>query len=91
MKRFFLWFIPGVIAGAFIILSGSKAVSVTSGNDYCISCHIHPGADASWKKSVHYQTKSGIKVACVECHLPPKGDGYLMAKATMALSDFYQA
>ena len=89
MKRFFLWFFPGIIVGAFIVVSGNKTINATSSNDYCISCHIHPAADAAWKKSVHYQTRSGIKVACVDCHLPPKGDGYLLAKTTTGLRDLW--
>jgi sulfatase modifying factor 1 len=89
MKRFLLWFFPGLIVGALLILCGGKALNVTSTNDYCISCHIHPDADASWKKSVHYQTQSGYRVSCVECHLPPKGDGYLFAKGTTGLRDLW--
>ena len=71
---------PGLIVGALLILGGGKAIHLTSTNEYCISCHIHPMADASWKKSVHYDTRSGYRVACVDCHLPPKGKGYLWAK-----------
>ncbi len=62
---------------------------MTSTNDYCVSCHIHPNADASWKTSVHYDTQSGYRVACVDCHLPPKGDGYLWAKGTTGLRDLW--
>jgi len=89
MKRFLLWFIPGIIVGALLILGGSKALHLTSTNDYCISCHIHPMADASWKKSVHYETRSGYRVGCAECHLPPKGEGYLWAKGTTGLRDLW--
>jgi sulfatase modifying factor 1 len=89
MKRFLLWFFPGLIVGVFLILGGGKAMHMTSTNDYCVSCHIHPMADASWKKSVHYETQSGYRVACVECHLPPKGDGYLWAKGTTGLRDLW--
>lgn len=89
MKKIFLWFFPGIIVGALIILGGSKALHLTSSNKYCISCHIHPAADASWKKSVHYETQSGYRIACVECHLPPKGDGYLWAKGTTGLRDLW--
>jgi sulfatase modifying factor 1 len=89
MKRFLLWFIPGLILGVLIILGGGKALNMTSTNDYCISCHIHPAADMAWKKSVHYDTQSGYRVACVECHLPPKGHGYLWAKGTTGLRDLW--
>jgi formylglycine-generating enzyme required for sulfatase activity len=89
MKRFLMWFLPGLIVGVLLILGGGKALKMTSTNNYCISCHIHPSADASWKKSVHYDTQSGYRVACVECHLPPKGEGYLWAKGTTGLRDLW--
>ncbi|MBN1109119.1 MAG: SUMF1/EgtB/PvdO family nonheme iron enzyme [Bacteroidales bacterium] len=89
MKRFFLWFLPGLLAGALVIMGSNKVLEKTSTNDYCVSCHIHPDADNGWKRSVHYETASGYRVACVECHLPPKGDGYLWAKATTGLRDLW--
>ncbi len=89
MKKLFLWFIPGLITGVLIILGGEKALKSTSSNEYCMSCHIHPMADASWKKSVHYDTRSGYRIACVECHLPPKGHGYLLAKGRTGLRDLW--
>ncbi|TAL76701.1 MAG: hypothetical protein EPN88_02895 [Bacteroidetes bacterium] len=89
MKKFLLWFLPGLIVGVLLILGAGKALKMTSTNDYCITCHIHPIADASWKKSVHYDTRSGYRIACVECHLPPKGHGYLWAKGTTGLRDLW--
>ena len=89
MRRFFLLFIPGLILGVLLILGGSKALHSTSTNAYCISCHIHPMADASWKKSVHYDTRSGYRIGCVECHLPPQGKGYLWAKGKTGLRDLW--
>jgi Uncharacterized conserved protein len=89
MKRFLIWFITGLIAGILLMLGGGKALEKTSTNQYCVSCHIHPAADASWKRSVHYETESGYRVACVECHLPPKGHGYLWAKGTTGLRDLW--
>jgi formylglycine-generating enzyme required for sulfatase activity/nitrate/TMAO reductase-like tetraheme cytochrome c subunit len=89
MKKFLLWFTPGLLLGILIILGAGKAITGTSTNEYCMSCHIHPMADASWKKSVHYDTESGYRVACVECHLPPKGHGYLWAKGKTGLRDLW--
>jgi formylglycine-generating enzyme len=89
MKRFIVWFLPGLLIGALLIIGGGKALDKTSTNEYCMSCHIHPAADITWKRSVHYETQSGYRVACVECHLPPKGQGYLWAKATTGLRDLW--
>lgn len=89
MKKFTLWFLPGLLLGALVILGAGKALHMTSGNSYCISCHIHPMADASWKKSVHYDTRSGYRVECIACHLPPQGKGYLWAKTKTGLRDLW--
>ncbi|NMC38052.1 MAG: SUMF1/EgtB/PvdO family nonheme iron enzyme [Bacteroidales bacterium] len=89
MKKFLLWFTPGLIIGVLIILGAGEAVNMTSTNKFCMSCHIHPIADAEWKKSVHYDTQSGYRVGCAECHLPPKGDGYLWEKTKTGLRDLW--
>lgn len=80
---------PGVIFGILIVLGSNKAIKITSENDYCASCHIHPQATTSWKQSVHYITRSGDKTGCVECHLPPKGQGHLPAKLRTGLRDVW--
>ncbi len=89
MKKFLIWFTPGLLVGILIILGAGKVITKTSSNEYCMSCHIHPMADMEWKRSVHYETQSGYHVACVECHLPPKGEGYLWAKGTTGLRDLW--
>jgi formylglycine-generating enzyme required for sulfatase activity len=89
MKRFLIWFIPGLIVGVLIMLGGKKVIDKTSTNEYCVSCHIHPAADIMWKRSVHYETQSGYRVACVECHLPPKGKGFLWAKGKIGMRDLW--
>jgi formylglycine-generating enzyme len=88
-KKLLLWFVPGLIAGVLVILGSNMVMVRTSTNQYCVSCHIHPAADASWKQSVHYQTRSGYRISCVECHLPPKGKGYFWAKGTTGLRDLW--
>ena len=89
MRRFLIWFLPGLIIGALVIMGVGKALDATSTNEYCMSCHIHPAADMSWKRSVHYETQSGYRVACIECHLPPKGHGYLAEKGKTGLRDLW--
>ena len=89
MKRFWIIFIPGITLGILLVLGSNKAISLTSENDFCASCHIHPQATTSWKQSVHYITKSGDKTACVECHLPPKEQGHIPAKIRTGLRDVW--
>ncbi len=89
MKKKWLIFLSGLILGGAILLGGGKAVEATSTDEFCFSCHVHPQAEISWKKSFHYDTKSGIHVHCVECHLPPKGEGYIPQKIRTGLRDVY--
>ena len=89
MKKFWIIFIPGIIVGMLIIIGGNKAIRLTSTNEFCASCHIHPQATTSWKQSVHYITRSGDRTSCVECHLPPKGQGHIPAKIRTGLRDLY--
>src|SRR5659263_706131 len=86
------WFVffTGLFACAILLFASNNALHVTSTDEYCQSCHIHPDADASWKKSTHYYNPSGVRVHCVECHLPPKEDNrYLLIKAKTGLKDIY--
>ena len=85
-----LLFFVGFIACISLLFLTNTGVKITSSDEYCQSCHIHPDADASWKKSTHFYNPSGVRVHCVECHLPPKEDNrYLFVKAKAGLNDLY--
>lgn len=88
-KRKFWLIFAGFILTLILLKSGKAVVSYTSTDNYCISCHIHPQADMSWKFSTHYNNSSGNIVHCTACHLPPEGHGYLFAKAKHGLKDAY--
>ena len=89
-KKAFLWLIlAGLIAGVIFVLASSRAIHYTSTDAYCASCHVHPHAEQSWKLSKHYDNTAGIVVHCVECHLPPEGQGMLFAKVKHGANDIY--
>ena len=67
-----LLFLSGLGLGVVIVITLYQVSVYTSTDQYCMSCHVHPQADESWKQSVHMNNKSGTKVHCVDCHLPPK-------------------
>ncbi len=81
--------IAGFVIALIFLKSGKAVIKYTSTDKYCVSCHIHPRADQSWKLSTHYNNPSGNIVHCAECHLPPEGHGYLFAKAKHGLKDAY--
>jgi sulfatase modifying factor 1 len=82
-------FIAGIFLTVLVIFLGNRAVVRTSADDFCASCHIHPQATQSWKLSTHYDNKRGIRVHCVECHLPPHGEGYMVEKTRTGLRDLW--
>lgn len=81
----FISFVIGILLTVF----GNKAIEYTSTDEFCASCHVHPHVFASWKLSTHFDNKSGISVHCVECHLPPEGQGYLVEKARLGIKDVW--
>jgi len=88
-KRFILIFLPGIILGIILSFTVKKTFTITSTDKYCASCHTHPHVIQSWKKSTHYINRSGIKVHCVECHLPPHGEGYNIEKIKTGSKDLW--
>lgn len=88
-RRFFIVLILGLALGIVFMFSAQKMIKHTSTDEYCQSCHIHPHAAQSWKQSVHVTNRTGVKVHCVDCHLPPKGKGYLKEKIKAGAKDVY--
>lgn len=82
-------FLSGILLSILIIFLGNKVVVNTSTDEYCASCHIHPHSTQSWKRSTHYDNPRGIQVGCVDCHLPPHGEGYLVEKAKTGIRDLW--
>ena len=80
----------GLITGICIMLLADYGMKWSSTPEFCAMCHVHPHATESWMKGVHYNTRSGYRVTCVECHLPPKGNmKHIMAKAHLGLYDLW--
>lgn len=56
-----------------IIFWGGFNTAMESSNDlaFCISCHeMKDNVYDEYKKTVHYQNRSGIQVMCSDCHVP---------------------
>lgn len=89
-KRTKFWvFFAGIVACIIVISASRKVISYTSEDQYCMSCHIHPHAEQTWRLSAHFNNRTGTVTHCVECHLAPKGHGYLYTKAKHGLKDIY--
>ena len=88
-KKILLVIFIGFVIGILATIYSNKALEATSTNESCKMCHVHPHVFESWKLSVHYDTRVGIHIGCVDCHLPPKGQGYLKEKIKASARDVY--
>jgi sulfatase modifying factor 1 len=88
-KKLLLVIFIGFAIGIVVSIYTHKTIEVTSTNESCEMCHVHPHVFDSWKLSVHHDTRVGIHIGCVECHLPPKGQGYLKEKIKASARDAY--
>ena len=90
-RRHYLLFIAGGLTFILFLALFNKTVHYTSTNESCAACHVHPHADVTWKLSVHNNTRSGVSINCVDCHLPPedKPVKYLSRKAYHGFHDLY--
>ncbi|MDR2039744.1 MAG: SUMF1/EgtB/PvdO family nonheme iron enzyme [Bacteroidales bacterium] len=88
-RPWFIFFIGGLL-GVIVVLFSNKMMYYTSTDEYCESCHVHTHVYDSWKLSTHYNNESGVRVHCVDCHLPPKGSfNHFKEKARTGLHDLW--
>lgn len=89
-KSYILPIIIGILIGIATFMGGARVYNITSTNESCEACHVHPHATDSWKLSVHHNSKSGVPTDCVDCHLPPKGNfKHFIAKSKMGVKDMF--
>ncbi|MEG1635582.1 MAG: NapC/NirT family cytochrome c, partial [Rikenellaceae bacterium] len=60
MKKLVLLISIGVIVGVGAMVCFNTVMKKTSTNESCEACHVHPHATDTWKRSVHFNSKSGV-------------------------------
>ena len=85
-------FIAGFVFAVLCFVTVNAISEKFSGPEYCGSCHEMQRAYKSWKASSHAKNTNGIRVECVDCHLPPEDQYFrnLFAKAHAGARDYYQ-
>lgn len=90
MKKLVLLISIGVIVGVGAMVCFNTVMKKTSTNESCDACHVHPHVTESWKRSVHFNSKSGVMTNCVDCHLPPKNSSkHTIAKMELGIKDMW--
>jgi formylglycine-generating enzyme required for sulfatase activity/nitrate/TMAO reductase-like tetraheme cytochrome c subunit len=80
----------GIAAGVLVTVALYIVWVKSSKDDAFMACHVHPHAEDSWRLSSHYNNDSGVKVSCVDCHLPPSGSfKYFGAKLKTGTKDVW--
>jgi len=86
-------FIVGFVFAILCFAAVNAAMEPLSKPQYCGSrCHEMKTAYDSWQSSRHYANENGIRIECIDCHLPPKDDYFthLTVKACLGSKDLYK-
>lgn len=90
-KRKSFYLLLGLVLGIILMISVYQTSVYFSTDESCMICHVHPHVEDSWKLSKHMDNRSGTKVHCVDCHLPPKNNtwDHYTAKAKLGIRDVW--
>ncbi|MFC1677735.1 cytochrome c3 family protein [Planctomycetota bacterium] len=86
-------FSVGIVFALLCFLCLNAVMAPLSKSQYCgTRCHEMNTAYNSWELSTHGTNKSGIRVECIDCHLPPKDKyfAHMTQKAYIAARDSYK-
>lgn len=82
-------FFAGAVAFAIFFGSFQVFAERTSTLEFCTSCHsMAAGPFAEYKKTIHYNNRTGVRATCNDCHVPKEFFPKLVAKV-WAVKDVY--
>ncbi len=61
----------GGLAGSLFMVFLLEFDRYSSTNQFCTSCHSMSYADVAYRESVHYDSASGVRASCGDCHVSP--------------------
>jgi cytochrome c-type protein NapC len=63
--------VGGFFAGIVFWGGFNTAMEATNELEFCISCHeMRDTVYQEYKKTVHYQNRTGVRAVCSDCHVP---------------------
>ena len=72
-----------------MVFGAHKFMSYSNTLEFCISCHeMEDTVYQEYKKSLHYNNRTGIRAECSDCHVPNDHPEKLFAKI-FAVKDVY--
>lgn len=70
----------GIIAGILFWGGFHWTMKLTDTIGFCTSCHSMGTVYQEYKTSAHYQSNSGVRAICTDCHVPKEWGPYIVAK-----------
>lgn len=64
--------------------SFNVVANLTNRLDFCVSCHEMQQNFTEYKKSIHYNNRTGVRAECADCHVPRDFGPKLVAKVVAA-------
>jgi nitrate/TMAO reductase-like tetraheme cytochrome c subunit len=68
--------VAGGVGGVVFMFFLLEFDRYTSSNEFCTTCHSMTYADDSYQQSAHYDSASGVRATCGDCHV---SEGIIMA------------
>ena len=85
-------FVAGIAFAVLCFIALNVAMVPVSTSEYCGSkCHEMNAAYLSWELSPHGANAHGVRIECIDCHLPPKEEYFthVASKAYAGAKDIY--
>jgi nitrate/TMAO reductase-like tetraheme cytochrome c subunit len=76
------------LAGAAGLAGFNVTVEGTSTSEFCLSCHEMKVMQEELARTVHFRNRTGVRVACGDCHVPRSHPDKFIAKV-QTLDDVY--
>lgn len=74
-------FLAGGGAGMAFLGSTIIMLDKTESLEYCISCHeMEANVYQEYRETIHFSNRTGVRVACADCHLPKSWFGRVYGK-----------
>ena len=62
----------GILVGVIGVVGFNIGMAATNTEEFCLSCHNHEIPKEALQTSVHYNSRTGVRPICSDCHVPHK-------------------
>jgi cytochrome c-type protein NapC len=80
----------GLFVSGIVFWGGfNTALEATNTEAFCISCHeMRDKVYVEYKKTIHYQNRTGVRATCPDCHVPREW-GYKVMRKIRATNELF--